>query len=152
MPTHAELEFGEHWRLAFVATPSVVRALVAPQRPGAYTLLQMTLPIYVGRSDHCLQTRLVGHPLLPVATHVAWQTCASPTEAYRLESAWFHQLCGAPSLINRIHPARPAGADFNCPFCSTGDCLAWAHLMHPRPERSAAPTVAAELLATAAKT
>jgi hypothetical protein len=152
MPSHGELEFGEQARFAFVATPAVLRALVAQGKPGAYTLLQMGLPIYVGRSDHCLQTRLVGHPLLPVATHVAWQTCSSPLEAYRLESAWFHQLRAAPSLINKIHPARPAGADFNCPFCSTGDCLAWAHLMRSRQEGSAAPTVAAELMATAAKT
>lgn len=144
MPSRAELEFGVQARFAFVATPAVLRALVEPGWPGAYTLLQTGLPIYVGRSDHCLQTRLTGHPLLPLATHVAWQTCATPLQAYRLEAAWFHALEAAPSLINKIHPARPAGAELNCPFCSTRDSLAWAHLMRPRSEDSAVPTVAAE--------
>lgn len=144
MPSRAELEFGDQARFAFVATPEVLRALIAPGWPGAYTLLQLERPIYVGRSDHCLQTRLVGHPLLPLATHVAWHTCATPLQAYRLESAWFHALHAAPSLINKIHPARPTGAELNCPFCSTRDGLAWAHFMRPRSEDSAVPTVAAE--------
>ncbi len=152
MPSTAELLFEEPRQLAFVATPSIVRALVPPGKPGVYMLLRMDVPFYVGRSDNCIQSRLARHPLLPIATHVAWKTRESPLQAYRLESAWFHLLHLTGALSNQIHPARPAGDPSSCPFCSTGDCQAWTHLLRPGLEISAAPTVAADLTAAAAKT
>lgn len=152
MPASAELLFDEPRQLAFLATPAVVRALVPPNRPGVYMLLQMQSPLYVGRSDHCLQTRLAGHPLLSMATHVSWETCGTPQEAYRLESAWFHALGVTAGLLNQIHPARPAGEPNSCPFCSTGDCQAWTHLTRPRMENSAVTAVATDQLAVVAKT
>lgn len=153
MPSSAELLFDEPRQHAFLAIPSVVRALVPPGRPGVYMLLRVDgIPFYVGRSDNCLQSRLAAHPLLPMATHVAWETCESPLRAYRLESAWFHTLQLTAGLVNQIHPARPAGESNSCPFCSTGDCQAWTHMMRPLLEISAASTVAADLMAVAAKT
>lgn len=152
MAAFAELLFDEPRQLAFLATPSVVRAMVAPGLPGVYMLLQLDVPFYVGRSDSCVQTRLVSHPLLAAATHVAWEPCTDPLQAYRLESAWFHALRLTAELTNRIHPARPSGENTTCPFCSTGDCLAWTHLMRPSLEISAASPVAADPMATAAKT
>lgn len=152
MPASAELLFDEPRQLAFLASPSVVRAMVPAGHPGVYMLLRIDVPFYVGRSDNCVQTRLVGHPLLPLATHVAWEPCTNALHAYRLESAWFHTLRLTAELTNKIHPARPAGEHNSCPFCSTGDCQAWAHLMQPCLEISAASQVAADPMATAAKT
>ncbi|MBB3182297.1 hypothetical protein FHW64_006739 [Variovorax sp. Sphag1AA] len=152
MPSCPELLFEEPRQVAFVANPSVVRAFVPPGWPGVYMLLRMEVPFYVGRSDNCIQTRLARHPLLPIATYVAWRTRESPLQAYRLESAWFHILRLTGALSNQIHPARPAGCPDSCPFCSTGDCKAWTHLLRPSLDISAAPTVAADLTATAAKT
>jgi len=152
MPTSAELLLDEPRQLAFLASPALVRALIPVQKPGVYMLLRMGVPFYVGRSDSCIQTRLAGHPLLPIATHMAWGTCKSALHAYRLESAWFHMLRLSPELFNQIHPAQPAGHSDSCPFCSTGDCQAWEHLMRPTLRISAAPLVAADPMATTAKT
>lgn len=152
MPLSAELMFDQPRQLAFVATPSVVRAFVPPDTVGVYMLLRMGVVFYVGRSDSCVQTRLAYHSLLSIATHVAWEPCTSPLHAYRLESAWFHNLRMTPELNNQIHPARPAGASHSCPFCSTGDCQAWEHLLRQGLVKSAATSVAADQMATAAKT
>lgn len=148
----AELVFDEPRQHAFAAIPAVVRMFVPPKLPGVYMLLRKDAPFYVGRSDSCVQNRLVGHHLLPFASHVAWQPCANPLHAFRLESAWFHALRVTTELANQIHPARPAGEENSCPFCSTGDCLAWMHLMRPSSEINAASPVATDLLAVAAKT
>lgn len=152
MASSAELVLDEPQQLAFLATPSVVRALVTPGKPGVYMLLRLGTPFYVGRSDTCLQTRLATHPLLPLATHVAWETYSTPLQAFRVESAWFHILNVDGELVNQIHPARPAGEPNGCPFCSTGDCEAWAHFMSPSFGFSAASTVAVDQMATVAKT
>ncbi len=138
MRTSTELFVDEPRQLAFLATPKVVRALVPAGRPGVYMLLRQDQPFYIGRSDSCLRTRLASHPLLRMATHVTWGPCTTPLEAYRLEAAWFHRLTAGGQPINQIHPARPAGESNSCPFCSTGDWLAWSHLMRPRLNISAA--------------
>lgn len=152
MPSSAELIFDEPRQHAFMAVPSVVRALVPEGRAGVYMLLRDGMTFYVGRSDTCLRTRLAAHPLLHLATHVTWEPCESPLKAYRLESAWFHALQLTAELTNRNHPAHPSGEPNDCPFCSTGDSQAWTHSMRPRLEFSAASAVAADRLATAAKT
>jgi len=152
MDATAELLLDEPRQFAFLATPAVVRAFIPVGRPGVYMLLRGIAPFYVGRSDNCVRTRLVGHPLLPMATHVTWEPCVNPLHAYRLESAWFHALQVSAQLANQIHPARPAGEDKNCPFCGTWDCLAWEHAMQPRQEMSAVSPVASDQMAVAAKT
>lgn len=152
MSTSAELLLDEARQLAFLASPAIVRALVPARKPGVYILLRMGVPFYIGRSDKCIQTRLAGHPLLPIATHMTWGTCETALQAYRLEAAWFHMLRASPELTNQIHPAQPAGHSDSCPFCSTGDCQAWAHLMRPTLGINAAPLVAADPMATTAKT
>lgn len=152
MSSFAELRFDQPRQFAFVAVASVVRAFVPPDKPGVYMLLRMGEPFYIGRSDVCIQTRLAGHSLLPLATHVAWEPCKSPLHAYRLESAWFHTLRLTAELTNQIHPARPAGVPNSCPFCSTGDCQAWTHLMRPNLEISAVSPVTVDPTATVAKT
>ncbi len=104
-------------RFAFLARPDVLHSLLPPNAIGTYLLLRNLHPIYVGRSDHCLRTRLLGHELLPLATHVVWELSRSAQRAFHLEAAWFHQLHGNSECLNRIHPARPCGDRFGCPFC-----------------------------------
>lgn len=137
-------------QLAFAANPPAIRAFIPAATAGVYMLLRDGEAFYVGRSDSCVQSRLAGHALLGQASHVAWEPCASPLHAYRLESALFHAL--APALVNRIHPARPVGWVHQCPFCGTRDCQALAHAMHAQAKNSAAPMVVADQTAVAAKT
>ena len=106
------------------ALPGVVRALIPAGAFGAYVLFEGQSPFYVGRSDHCLRERIAGHEMLWRATHVTWTSCLTATAAYHLESAYFHTWLHWGSLVNRIHPAKPAGASIHCPFCGAGDSLA----------------------------
>jgi hypothetical protein len=152
MTVAAELLFDEPKQFAFLAAPTVVRAFVPAGMPGVYMLLRAYAPFYVGRSDKCVQTRLANHPMLSLATHVAWEPCANALHAYRLESAWFHALQFSTQLTTRIHPAHPTREASNCPFCSTGDGLAWTHAVRPGQVNSAVPKVAADQQAVAAKT
>lgn len=109
-------------RFAHPFRPAVVRALVPERHPGVYLLLRDGSPIYVGRSDACSRSRLVGHPLLDLATHFSWQPCRGAEHAFHVEAFWFHALRdrGLP-ILNRVHPARPGGGDRTCPFCGASD-------------------------------
>jgi hypothetical protein len=124
MTASVDLIFDEQAATAYRAQPNVVRALIPVDTRGAYVLLNGHSPFYVGRSDHCLRERIAGHQMLWRATHVAWTSCSTATAAYHLESAYFHMWAGRGSLLNRIHPAKPAGSLIECPFCGAGDCLA----------------------------
>lgn len=110
-------------RVAYAVRPDLLRAVIPPGHAGTYVLLQRNAVMYVGRSDTCVLTRLCRHELLLDATHVTWEPSSNPERAYRLEAAWFHQFRG-PHLLNQIHPARPSGYKFNCPFCGAGDTAA----------------------------
>ncbi|MEX5268882.1 GIY-YIG nuclease family protein [Kocuria sabuli] len=101
-------------RLAFRFTPATVRALVPARICGTYLLLDGENPVYVGRSDACLRTRLASHNHRSSATHVLWEPARSPKNAYLLEAHWFHQH---DLQLNQIHPASPAGQSLSCPFC-----------------------------------
>jgi len=150
MFTEVKLALDEPKQLAFAASPPVVRAFVPPAAVGVYMLLRGGAPFYVGRSDRCVQSRLTGHALLGLASHVTWEPCADPLHAYRLESAWFHAL--SPTLLNRIHPARPLGWTKECPFCGTRDCQALAQAMRALGRSSAAEQVVVDQTAATAKT
>ena len=115
-------------RFAFRFIPAVVRALIPPGVIGCYVLTVGDCPVYVGRSDVCLQQRLAQHGLLGFATHFLWQPCRSPVSAFHLESASYHHLQQTTGLelLNAIHPDSPSGADSHCPFCVTADCDALA--------------------------
>jgi hypothetical protein len=90
---------------------------VAARMPGVYLLLRGGSPVYVGRSDTCVQTRLASHPYIGVAEHFVWQPCRSVRHAFHLEPYWFHALQDMGGAGNLIHPARPAGKEEPCPFC-----------------------------------
>lgn len=101
-------------RLAFRLRPSTIRALVPQNTCGTYLLLRGEIPIYVGRSDACLRTRLACHNHRLRATHVLWEIARTPRCAYMLEAYWFHHH---DLELNQIHPASPAGQSIICPFC-----------------------------------
>lgn len=152
MFTDVELSFAEPRQFGFVATASVVRAFVPASSAGVYMLLRDAQPFYVGRSDHCVQTRLCTHELLPQASHFNWEPCGGAVKAFQLESACFHALASSSNLMNRIHPARPRGWERVCPFCGTGDELAFAHALRGSTSNSAAYMVTADPRAAVAKT
>ena len=108
-------------RFAIPADSVWVRIMVPPGVTGVYLFIQNSVPIYVGRSDYCLQSRLVCHELLAVASHVVWEPCLSSPVAYHLEAFWFHKLRESAGFLNQIHPACPANYDGECPFCAIGD-------------------------------
>lgn len=124
------LTAGSSARFAFRFVPAVVRTLIPPGIIGCYVLTVGDCPIYVGRSDTCLQQRLAQHDLLGFATHFLWQPCRSAIAAFNLESASYHHLrqTTGRELLNAIHPDSPSGANRRCPFCvaADDDALAFA--------------------------
>jgi hypothetical protein len=111
--------------VAFRFAPVVVRAFVPPDHIGTYLLMRGEEAIYVGRSDHCVRRRLLGHPLMEDATHFLWQPARSAFSAFSLESHWFHRLVNsAGHYMNDIHPARPLQATRSCPWCNPAEPVA----------------------------
>lgn len=103
-------------------TPDVIRAAVQKNRPGAYILGDEVhgrfVFKYVGRSDHCLQTRLLTHGLLYHCPYFIFSYATTAKEAFELESKWWHDCINTGvQLINRIHPDSPSGMSLTCPYC-----------------------------------
>jgi hypothetical protein len=110
------------WRRAsYRMEPAVLRAFIPAQVPGTYLLMRGAEPVYVGRSDTCILRRLCTHEHATDATHVVWEPSSSPERAFRLEAAMFHTLGPTARLLNRRHPAKPAGYTQHCPFCGIGE-------------------------------
>ena len=107
-------------------TPDVIRSVVQKGRPGVYILGDESggrfVFRYVGRSDHCLQTRLLTHGLLYCCSHFIFSYTATAKEAFERESKWWHDCKnnGVP-LLNVIHPDSPSGAWLTCPYCQFRD-------------------------------
>lgn len=116
-------------RFALPLLPQTVRAVVAAHVIGAYLLLQRERPIYVGRSDSCVRTRLATHPLLGIATHFLWEPCQTSVAAFSLESQWYHRLYEEAGMMNLVHPASPEESRVRCPFCNKGDIDALSYAL-----------------------
>lgn len=107
---------------AFRMTPDVIRVVVEKGRMGAYVLGDVVNGrfsyAYVGRSECCLQNRLLTHPLLYHYPYFIFSYAGSAKEAFELESKWWHDCrnSGFP-LLNAIHPASPSGTALTCPYC-----------------------------------
>lgn len=110
-------------RFAFRFTPEVVRGLIPNNLVGVYLLFHQGEPVYVGRSDNCLRTRLANHPLIGQASYFTYEICHNRLRAFYLEAYWFHQLQEFTSqrLLNSIHPGKPANCSQTCPFCNSKD-------------------------------
>lgn len=115
---------GEIRRSGFRFEPTVLRAVIPPAAVGTYCLLVGERPIYIGRSDRCVQARLCRHDLAGKATHFMWEPAQSPWHAFCHESYWWHRLEEFPGLTNLIHPGRPTESDRGCPFCGQADAEA----------------------------
>lgn len=110
------VEFGSaSRRFAFRLTSAVVRSMLVDGSIGTYVLLRYNVPVYVGRSDHCLRQRLTKHNHAKIATHVTWEITETVVQAFHLEAYLYHHYRG--QLINKIHPAAPVGSQQQCPFC-----------------------------------
>lgn len=106
----------------FRMTPDVIRSVVQKNRPGVYVLGDEQdgrfLIRYVGRSDHCLQTRLLTHRLLYCCQYFIFSYTDTAKEAFALESKWWHDCRNnRVPLLNVIHPDSPSGKNLCCPYC-----------------------------------
>lgn len=103
-------------------TPDVIRSVVQKRRLGAYILGDERdgkfAFRYVGRSDHCLQTRLLTHGYLYRCPYFVFSYTDTAAEAFALESKWWHDCKNSGiELLNIIHPDSPAGDRLVCPYC-----------------------------------
>lgn len=105
-------------RMAYPASASWLRAVIAPDQVGVYMMLRNTEPFYVGRSDHCVLRRLLHHEKLAEASHFLWQRCRNIEVAYHIEAFWYDHLAPGGSILNKVHPAKPIGHQQQCPFCT----------------------------------
>ena len=73
---------------------------------------------YVGRSDTCLQRRLLEHAA--DRKHDAFVVREAPTvkEAYEIECREWHMM-GCERLANSIHPRVPRHLNYSCPYCNS---------------------------------
>jgi hypothetical protein len=127
-----EIAFESPWRLAFRADRRTLARLIPPHTIGTYLLLRGGSPIYIGRSDCCLRSRLVSHERLGSAEHVVWEIYTSAMAAFYSEAAWFHRLVTSKYCLNQIHPAAPLGGAATCPLCEPGAAEALEHALRRR--------------------
>jgi hypothetical protein len=132
------LTFANSRRFALPASPAWIHPFLPPRTVGAYMLFDNGRPFYVGRSDTCLRGRLLGHEHLGAASHVLWERCPSPRQAFHLEAFWYDRLKPSGGLLNRVHPARPGDDDEPCPFCAAAAGVAAALPDWPFPAAQAA--------------
>ena len=96
-----------------------VRQEVSADEPGFYRLGTMAdgqfCPSYFGRSDTDLQRRLQEHAQRGWFTHFITRPADSIREAFEQECLDWH-LHGE-QMLNHVHPARPDGAEYGCPYC-----------------------------------
>lgn len=102
--------------------PEVIRKTVLPGKCGVYALGDMEEDEfkikYVGRSDHCLRTRLLTHNYLYDFSYFYFLYVDSPKDAFRLESQWWHACVDFEvPIINKIHPDSPSNSPMVCPCC-----------------------------------
>lgn len=130
MSDYATITYAEFKRWGYTFNPGGVRKLIPSGAVGTYMSMCDNVPIYIGRSDHCLRSRLADHWLLKVATHFVWEICSTPRQSYYLESFLFHKLQATPNILNVIHPAKPVGSQQRCPFCLPREQEAWERASH----------------------
>lgn len=110
---------------AIAIVPAILRAHLRANALGVYVLgcyeSGRLRVVYVGRSDSCLLTRLLGHEHREQATHVAWKETRNPRQAYHLECTYYHTHLDKRELLNERHPAAPKGSGLVCPVCSFAD-------------------------------
>lgn len=76
---------------------------------------------YVGRSDADLNTRLKQHANVGKYRMFKYSYATSGKAAFEKECQNFHDFGGTELLDNEIHPDRPAGSAWECPYCGIFD-------------------------------
>jgi hypothetical protein len=72
---------------------------------------------YVGRSDTCLQRRLMEHATKREYDIFVIRVAESIREAFDIECREWHLLKKLNQLRNLIHPDAPSGLPYSCPYC-----------------------------------
>lgn len=112
----------------FLFLPEVIRLVVKKGKAGVYALGDVVDDEfsvgYVGRSDTCLQTRLLSHNYLYDFSYFYFQYVETPAEAYAQEAGLWHACVdyGIP-IRNRIHPDSPVNAHLKCPYCQSAEII-----------------------------
>jgi hypothetical protein len=79
---------------AYLFDALILRSLIPRNTIGVYVLGNYYHgrfdPLYVGRSDTCLLTRLLSHNHRGRATHVVWRVTRSQRQAYYQECCLYH--------------------------------------------------------------
>lgn len=101
----------------FALTHEKIDLIIAHAKPGTYALGDANvyggLTIWrIGRSDYNVNGRL--HDYVGHYRSFKWSYAGSIRDAYEKECALYHAFAPAH---NTIHPDRPAGTSFQCPFC-----------------------------------
>ena len=109
-------------------TPDIIRRVVKADHPGAYVLGDVVdgvfSPRYVGRSDHCLRTRLLTHNYIYQYPYFFFAYARNEAEAYAAECKWWHDCYNQGiDLRNKIHPDSPTGQGLSCPYCQFADAI-----------------------------
>ncbi len=107
---------------AFLFLPEVIRSCVEPMQTGVYMLGDIVdgefVVGYVGRSDICLQNRLLTHNHLYEFSYFFFQYTNTPEEAFAKEAELWHNCVDyGISISNKIHPDSPAHLYLTCPYC-----------------------------------
>ncbi|WP_152418331.1 hypothetical protein [Halorubrum aidingense] len=96
-----------------------VRHVVSEDQSGFYRLGYVLNgrfhTTYVGRSDTCLQRRLLVHVRESWQEAFVARPAENKAEAYRMECLFYH--LEQPDLGNKIHPGKPDGVSAECPYC-----------------------------------
>ncbi len=104
-----------HHRL-FKLEPWLVRAVIPQGKIGVYVLYISGKPVYAGRSDEDLRSRLVAHASVKRAEYFGFGLYSDASRAFDIECALFHAL--EPCTTNLIHPASPKGSGRICVVCT----------------------------------
>jgi hypothetical protein len=106
----------------FLLTAEGIDATATKTGPGAYALGKVDkdgsfIVKYVGRSDTDLDGRL--YDWIGEYTHFKGSYYGSSKAAFEKECQLYHDFGGSKVLDNKVHPAKPANANWNCPV---GNC------------------------------
>lgn len=107
---------------AWMLIPWAVRNTVPERVPGVYILGEFNMrkgfaPVYVGRSDFDVRSRLIAHCSGAGFRYFVVRTCARALEAFQRECFYWHALRGSDRLLNVYHPDSPSGFGLACPYC-----------------------------------
>ena len=106
---------------SYELTRTKVDAIVTRTSPGNYALGYVNdenvfIVQYVGRADSDVASRIKQH-VGERYKRFKFSYASSPKAAFEKECRNYHDFGGCQSLDNKIHPDRPAGTYWKCPYC-----------------------------------